>query len=150
MRGIAQHTTSANIRNYCLTRALELEGSIDLSRFRGHRFHYDDVLQAAPTRFVPVLRVLLDPAKADDLEDELTWHFSTGERIGMRIRGQVAVPTQGEQTDLVMTLSPETWAGLLSGKLTFSAAEDEGIISVVGDLQRVKRFLASFDLPSFV
>ncbi len=149
MRGIAQHTTSANIRNHCLTRALELEGSIDLSRFRSHRFRYEEVLQTPPTRFVPVLRVLLDPAKADDLDDELTWHFSTGERIGLRIRGQVAIPTNGDATDLVITLSPETWAALLAGKTTFSTAEEDGIISTTGDLNRIKRFLSSFDLPSF-
>lgn len=150
MRGIARHTTSANIRNHCLTRALELEGAIDLDRFRSHRFRYEEVLHAPPTRFVPVLRVLLDPERAGDLEDELTWHFSTGERSGLRIRGQVAVPTGGGANDLVITLSPETWAALLSGKTTFSAAEDDGIISTTGDLNRIKRFLASFDHPSFI
>ena len=150
MRGIAQHTTSANIRNHCLTRALELEGTIDLNRFRSHRFRYDEVLHAPPTRFVPILRVLLVPDQAGDLEDELTWHFSTGERIGLRIRGQVAVPTEGNAGDLVITLSPETWAALLSGKTTFSTAEDDGVISTTGDLARIKRFLASFDHPSFI
>jgi alkyl sulfatase BDS1-like metallo-beta-lactamase superfamily hydrolase len=149
MRGIARHTTSANIRNHCLTRALELEGTLDLSRFRVHRFRYDEVLSAPPTRFIPVLRVLLDPDQSGDLEEELTWHFSTGERAGLRIRGPVAIPTDGSVSELVITLSPETWAAWLSGKTTFSAAEAEGIISTSGDLQRIKRFLASFDHPAF-
>ena len=149
MRGIAQHTTSANIRNYCLTRALELEGSLDLSRFRMHRFHYEDVLNAPPTRFIAVLRVLLDPERAGDLEEELAWHFSTGERAGLRIRGPVAIPTDGAASELVVTLSPETWAAWLSGKTSFNTAENEGIISTTGDLERIKRFLACFDHPSF-
>jgi alkyl sulfatase BDS1-like metallo-beta-lactamase superfamily hydrolase len=38
LRGVAYATPSANVRNWCLTRALELEGSLDLSRFRRHRF----------------------------------------------------------------------------------------------------------------
>lgn len=150
MRAIAHHTTAANIRNFCLTRALELEGSIDLNRFRGHRLRYEEVLSAPPTRFIPILRVMLNPHLAGDLEEELTWHFSTGERTGLRIRGQVAVPTKGSCSDLVITLSPETWAALLAGKITFSAAEEDGIISTTGDLARIKRFLASFDHPSFV
>ena len=152
LRGFAQHTTSANIRNYCLTRALELEGSIDLERFRAHRFRYDEVLSAAPPRFVAVMRVLLVPEQAADLEAELIWQFSTGERAGLKIRNQVAIPTTGasSQNDnaLVITLSPETWARLLSAKLTFSAAEAEGIVSTSGDLAQIKRFLASFDHPT--
>ena len=38
LRTIAQRTTAANIRNWCLTRALELDGQLDVSRFRRHRF----------------------------------------------------------------------------------------------------------------
>ena len=60
------------------------------------------------------------------------------------------IPTDGTADDLVITLSPETWAELLAGKTTFSTAEDDGVISTSGDLTRIKRFLASFDHPSFI
>ena len=38
LRAIAYRTSSTNVRNWCLTRALERDGSIDLGRFRTHRF----------------------------------------------------------------------------------------------------------------
>ena len=38
LRTAAQHTTSSNIRNWCITRALQLEGDIDEVRLNTHRF----------------------------------------------------------------------------------------------------------------
>ena len=148
MRNIAQRTTSANVRNWCLTRALELEGQIDLQRFRGHRFRFEEVSHAPPERFVPVLRVLLDPGKAQGLEDELAWHFSTGQRLGLKIRNQVAIPTNGEQASNSITLSPETWAKLLANRLSFTAACDEGLVSTLGDEAQIQQFLGCFDVPA--
>ena len=82
LRHFARQTPAANVRNWCLTRALLLEGSIDLSRFLTHRFRYQEVMAAPPDRFVPVLRVLLDPERAAGIDDELGWHFSGGEAGG--------------------------------------------------------------------
>ena len=43
LRAIGQRTTSSNVRSWCHTRALELEGVLDLSRHRTHRFADDRV-----------------------------------------------------------------------------------------------------------
>ena len=64
LRDVGQRTTSANIRNWCVTRAMELDGLIDLTRFRQHRFGYSEVMAGEPAAFVKLLRVLLDPDKA--------------------------------------------------------------------------------------
>jgi alkyl sulfatase BDS1-like metallo-beta-lactamase superfamily hydrolase len=145
MRHFAEHTPSANVRNYCLTRALALEGRVDLSRFLVHRFRYAEVLAAPPERFIPVLRVLLDPERARDVEDELAWHFVAGIRTGLRIRGQVAVPTDGSQASLALGLSHETWAAVLGGRTTLAEAETEGLVSLDGDRKRIAAFLGAFD-----
>jgi alkyl sulfatase BDS1-like metallo-beta-lactamase superfamily hydrolase len=147
MRHFAYHTPSANVRNWCLTRALELEGRIDLSRFVGHRFRRGDVLAAPPDRFVPVLRVLLDPARAEGVDDEMAWRFAGGERTGLKIRGQVAIPTDGADAPLVMNLSHETWAEILSGRTTVWEAEEKSLVSLQGDRARVRSFLGAFDHP---
>ncbi len=147
MRHFAYHTPSANVRNWCLTRALMLEGTIDLSRFLAHRFRYQEVLAAPPERFVPVLRVLLDPERARGVDDELAWNFAGGEKVGLRIRGQVAIPTDGVQATLEMNLSHETWAAILGGRMSVSEAFEAGVLSLQGDQQRISAFLAAFDHP---
>jgi len=150
LRLLAQQTTSANVRNWCLTRALDLEGKVDLSRFCQHRFRLEEVLHAAPTRFIAVLRVLLDPDKALGIADEMAWHFATGERAGLAIRGQVAVPTDGSAANLGVGMSHETWAQILAGRTTLAAAEAQGLVSISGERQQVFRFFAAFDHASFV
>ena len=149
LRLFAQHTTSANVRNWCLTQALSLEGSVDLARFCKHRFRLDEVLNAPPTRFIPVLRVLLDPQRALGCEDEMAWHFATGERAGLALRGQVAIPTDGSAANLGVGMSHETWARILAGRTTLAAAEEEGVVSLIGERDRVYRFFSAFDHPSF-
>lgn len=148
LRHFARHTPSANVRNWCLTRALNLEGRIDLSRFLTHRFRRDEVLAAPPEGFVPVLRVLLDPARSAGIDDELAWCFAGGRRAGLRIRGQVAIPTDGREAELSLHLSHETWAEILSGRLTLPEAESKHLVSCQGDSARIAHFLDAFDHPA--
>ena len=146
LRGVGQHSTSANVRNWCITRALELEGAVDLERFRQHRFGYREVLAAPATAFVPVLRVLLDPDRASGIDMELGIAFDSGEQAGLRIRGQVAIPTTGDGADATMRLDHDCWAKLLSRQITPAQAVDEKLIAVEGDADTVKEFLAAFDV----
>ena len=145
LRRIAQHSPSANIRNWCLTRALELQGTIDLSRHRTHRFSYAQVLNAHPTEFVPTLRVILVPSLVAGMETEIAWQFSGGEKVGLSIRNAVAVPTDGQQAQHCLVLSHETWAAVLSNRTTVSACIEQGTISVQGDEVQILKALAGFD-----
>jgi len=142
---IAQHTPAANARNWCLTRALELRGTIDLTRYRQHRLHKGSILSADPTRFVAVLRVMLDPHSAQGVDCHLAWHFSNGARAGLHVRRGVAVPTDGQGADIIMGLSHETWADVASGAITLSAAIYQGILSLDGPEPAWRRFFAAFD-----
>jgi len=147
LRGVAQRTTSANARSWCLTRALELEGALDLARYRQHSFGYREVLASAPTAFIPVLRVLLDPERARGLAREIRWQFDTGETAGLKIRGQVAIPTDGRDADATLSLSHETWARVLSGRKLLRSAIDEGLAGISGSHEDVLEFFGAFDLP---
>lgn len=149
LRHVGQQTISANIRNWTLTRALHLEGQVNLDRLEIHRFGEKQVLANTPTRFVPTLKVLLDPDQAKDLQVEVCWRFSGGESAGLRIRNQVAVPTLGIDADINLGLSHETWARILSGKVNLWDAIDEGIVSVEGNSAELQRFCLAFELPSF-
>jgi len=145
LRTIATRTTSANLRNWCLTRALELQGKLDLRRFRTHRFRAADVLASPPATFVPVLGVLLDPERAAGVEDEVRWEFADGARTGLRIRGMVAVPTDGSGASLAIALDLATWARLLEGKVSMSGAIADGSVRVTGDPERLRAFFGCFD-----
>jgi len=103
---------------------------------------------ATPDRFISILRVLLDPAKARDYEGELAWHFVGGKTAGLKIRRGVALATTGAQATLHMTLSHETWAEILSGNQALWSAEDEGLVSISGEANRIRAFWQCFDLPS--
>jgi alkyl sulfatase BDS1-like metallo-beta-lactamase superfamily hydrolase len=149
LRRVAYRTPAANLRNWCLTRARELEGRLDLARFRRHRFRAEDVLGAPAGAFVATLRVLLDPETAEGVDDELAWHFDDGTVAGLALRGQVAVPTDGRAATLAIRLSLATWAALLSGRQTLADAIASGSVQVDGDARRVVRMLACFDVPAF-
>lgn len=147
LRAVARRTTAANIRNWCLTRARELDGTVDLSGFRRTRFGRATVLTAPPEAFVHGLRVLLDPARAADLDEEVAWRFVDGSTVGLRVRHGVAVPTDGSAAALAIELDPTTWASVLAGDETVGGAIDAGSIEVVGNRERVERFFACFELP---
>ena len=149
IRTIGQRTTAANIRNWCLTRARELEGSLDLDRLRTHVFGRAAVLAAAPATTVHALRVLLDPEAASDLDDHLRWHFSDDATAGLHVRNQVAVPTDGADADLEISLDLETWAEICSGRTPLQTALDDGRVTSSGDRSRIDRIASCFDHPSF-
>ena len=147
LRTVAQKTTAANIRNWCLTYALELEGLLNLERHRKHRFSRSVVMANPPSSTVHALRVLLDPNLAIDYEQELRWEFENGETTGVLIRNQVAIPTDGKDAHLVIRLSIETWADLLSGTLSLSDSLISKI-STSNTSEEITKFLSHFDLPS--
>ncbi len=145
LRAIARQTPSANLRNWCLTKALALEGDIDLSHHYTHRFSYRAVANSPPGRFIPTLRVLVDPARAEGMDKELAWHFPEGVRHGLHVRNSVAVPTDGTDASLSLMLSTETWAEILANKTTLSACLEAGIISVEGEESEILAFFQVFE-----
>ncbi len=145
LRTVAQRTTSANLRNHCLTRARELDGDLDLSRFRTHRFSRGEVLANPAELYVHTLRVLLDPTRADGIDDHLRFEFADGTTTGLRFRRCVAVPTDGAGAEVAIALDIEAWADLLSNRTTLGEAIEAGRVTVTGDRARVVAILGCFD-----
>jgi len=153
LRSISQRTTAANLRNWCLTRARELEGLLDLTRFRVHRISRDQVLGNSPASSVHTLRVLLDPARAAGVDCTLRWTFAGQGEAGLHIRNAVAAPTDGtfadgREADFTLSMSLETWAQMASGKLTLSDAANSGAVTVRGAIDALRKVLACFDHPT--
>ena len=148
LRKIAQRTTSANVRNWCLTRALEREGEIDLSRHRIHRFSEHVVRNNPASSSVHALKVLLVPELAEGYNVEMRWEFSNGESTGLCIRNQVAVPTNGENANIRINLAHETWAKILARKISISEAHSSDLLSTDTSLRKVLAFFEMFDHTS--
>lgn len=148
LRTIGQRTPSANIRNWCLTRALELDGLLDLRRFRTHRISTGAALASQPEDTVKALRVVYDVSTRMPGVSELIWKFEEGARIGLKQRNGVAISTDGSSDAPTISLSHHTWALLLGGKLKLSESIESGAI-VASDPDFARSFLASFDIAGF-
>ncbi len=147
LRGVARSTTSANVRNWCLTRALELDGSVSLDRFRGHRFRAADVLANPLASSVATLKVLLNPQTAVGLNAQVSIQFDDGTATGLLIRNQVAIPTSGEGAGCRLTIDGADWAQVLAGKIRLAQLLDDGKASVVNRRQ-LAAVLSCFDLET--
>jgi alkyl sulfatase BDS1-like metallo-beta-lactamase superfamily hydrolase len=149
LRAFAQRTTAANIRNWCLTRARELDGQLDLGRYRVHRIAAGAVRSNPPEMSVHGLRVLLRPEAAVGRHEELRWDFGDGQSVGLRLRDGVAVPTNGADADLAIALDLADWASIVGGKVDLSEALGSGRVTVtVGSSSAVSTFFACFDHPT--
>ena len=148
LRGAAYNTTSANVRNWCVTRALELDGSSNLQRFRTHRFQKRELARRPATESLGLLRVLLVPERAGERHQTLTLSFTDGGAAALTIRHGVAVPAVGEalpETALTASISSENWFEIMGGKLALSEAMAEGVLET-SHAEGLKAFFACFDL----
>tara|TARA_B100000427_G_C15182743_1_gene452366 strand:- start:68 stop:595 length:528 start_codon:yes stop_codon:yes gene_type:complete len=145
LRLIAQKTAASNIRNWCLTHAQELEGKIDLSRHRKHRFPRSVVLTNPPETTVHALRVLVNPEVTNSYEGEMRWEFDQGEKTGLKIRNNVAIPTGGEEANLAINLSLTDWAAILSGAINLSDALEAGLLRSDATNVEISTFFSNFD-----
>ncbi len=147
LRGVAYSTSAANIRNWCITRALELDESLNLSRFRKHRFNKRELSRRTTMDSLKLLRVLLIPENADGYAQTLQFNFSDDERLFYSIRNSVAVIDKNLEASLFINLSSDTWYDLLSTKKTLSEAEEESLVET-SNSEELRKFFACFDLES--
>ena len=148
LRTIAQRTMSANVRNWCLTRALELDGQIDFSRHRGFRAGRSQVLANEPATFVHGLKTTLIPELAADVDCHIAFVMGNS-RSGLHVRRGVAIPTDGTAAEHTVTISHEHWADVISGRLTFADALDSGAATDRAATHLLlSAALACFEVPS--
>ena len=144
LRTVARRTTSANVRNWCLTRARHLDGTMSTDRFRRHRVTPDHAATAPASDLVHVLRVTLDPGRCAGADRHLAVVFPDG-TAGLHVRHGVAVPTDGIGADETLTIERAEWAALFNGRRTIDEmlASDDASSS---DDEAVAEFWSWFDL----
>lgn len=144
LRGVGYNTASANLRNWCLTRALELDGSLDLSRFRTHRYRAQEAA-ANPARTLETLRVLLDPVKAVGLHDAIRFDIDDV-RATLVIRNGVAIPVPDGNAELGIRVTREDFGAWLAGKADYASLRASGRLVIEGESARIERLLSCFDI----
>jgi alkyl sulfatase BDS1-like metallo-beta-lactamase superfamily hydrolase len=148
LRLIAQRTTAANIRNWCLARARHLDETFDLTRFNRHRVSKKQVIASPVGNSLSALRVLLIPERATRIETHIAFNFSGHKMSGLHIRNCVAVPTNGVGAEIAVNCTPEIWADIISGDLKLSVAVETNALTVTGDKYRALEALQVFDVEN--
>ncbi|MBM3675374.1 MAG: MBL fold metallo-hydrolase [Actinobacteria bacterium] len=148
LRVAARRTTAANIRNWCLTRARDVEGTGDLSLMRAHRFNREQVLDWPATTAVHMLRVLVDPRLLSGVNLHLCVELDE-DRAGLHFRNAIACPTDGAGAEATLHTKHATWAELLDGTLALGDAIGDARVTIDGDVAAVRAALRCIDLPAF-
>lgn len=148
LRLIAQRTTAANIRNWCLARARHLDGTFDLTRFNRHRVSKKQVIASPAGSSLNALRVLLVPERATRIKTHIAFNFTGHKKSGLHIRNCVAVPTDGVGAEIAINCTPEIWADIISGDLKLSVAVDTNALTVTGDKYQALEALQVFDIDN--
>jgi alkyl sulfatase BDS1-like metallo-beta-lactamase superfamily hydrolase len=149
LRTVAERTSAANIRNWCLAHARDLDGSAPMDRFRVHRFTSRQLEGATAASIVPTLRVLLDPDRAEGIDHHLAFAVEGEATAGLHVRNGVAVPTDGAGAQSTISLDRATFVGLLTGRVQWADARAAGSVAVAGDAPAVDRVVACFEVPGF-
>ena len=149
LRGIAYSTSAANIRNWCITRALELDQSLNLSRFRSHRFNKRELQRRKASNSLKLLRVLLVPELASEINMNINISFDDGEAVTYSIRNSIALLSKHKNSDISISLSKDSWFDVLCGKKTLSELMLEKTTDTNHE-KEIKKFFACFDLPSLM
>lgn len=139
LRAIGYRSPAANIRNWCLTRARDLDGSAPLDRHRVHRLR-PGAVAADPGAALRTMRVLLDPARAAGLDHHIAVEVDGVSIGGLHVRNEVACPTDGSAATTTLRTSRRGWADLAAGKRTLAeliAADEAEVDGEIDELSAV-------------
>jgi alkyl sulfatase BDS1-like metallo-beta-lactamase superfamily hydrolase len=147
LRVIASRTPSANIRNWCITRARHLDGSGDLSVMYQHRFNARATGSLSHRELLNTLRVVVNPERARGVDAQIAVVID-GEQIPLHIRNCVAV-IDGDEPKATITMSRETLNRLVSNKLGLTVGLESGDVRITGDHDLALAALRVYDVDGF-
>jgi alkyl sulfatase BDS1-like metallo-beta-lactamase superfamily hydrolase len=149
LRMVAQRTSAANIRNWCITRARVLDGTANVARLKNVHLRKPTLLSAGFEKAVHILRVLLVPERVGETNIRLRFVLD-GNVTGLHVRNYVAVPYSGENADATLTTSLDVWTNVLSGATTLGAALADGSMTIAGNADGAQAALQCFDVKGLI
>jgi alkyl sulfatase BDS1-like metallo-beta-lactamase superfamily hydrolase len=145
LRAVARSLTAATGRNYCLTQALETEGTLHIGRVTVHN---PEIVQSIALEGIfEAMRVSLDPEKCGDADQVVGFRFpDTGEAFTVHVRHGVAdvQPGLSGEADNTVTVDSTVWKQIAAGLRSPTAAFAAGQVTVDGGTLDLVRFLRWF------
>jgi alkyl sulfatase BDS1-like metallo-beta-lactamase superfamily hydrolase len=145
LRTLGERQIAATARNYYLTRALELEGTL----FIGEQEIRDrDLVHSIPlTAIFNSMAVNLNAEKSADVERVVGFRFpDTGDVFTVHVRRGVAEiqPRLPENPDNTVTVNSLVWKEIVAGMRNPALALVKGDVSIEGGTFELVKFLALF------
>ncbi|MBN2179137.1 MAG: MBL fold metallo-hydrolase [Deltaproteobacteria bacterium] len=145
LRTLGERQIAATARNYYLTRALELEGTL----FIGEQEIRDrDLVHSIPlTAIFNSMAVNLNAEKSADVERVVGFRFpDTGDTFTVHVRRGVAEiqPRLPENPDNTVTVNSLVWKEIVAGMRNPALALVKGDVSIEGGTFELVKFLALF------
>jgi len=148
LRVIAERTPAANIRNWAITRARHLDGSMPMDRFMRHTFS-SGVLRTTPSaELIATLRVLIEPSAIEGMNHHIAFRIDDAV-CGLHVRNGVAVPTTGANPDSTVVMSEKTLHAMLKGSALWSDLVGDGSVSITGDVGTIDKFRKALENKGF-
>ncbi len=148
LRELAYRESNINWRNWYLTSAQELDGTLDRSR-KVNLNAPDIIATYSEGQLVAAMRFNLNAEKTAD--DHYTVAFDFGHAAhAIEIRRSVAEFHENFEgkADATIKLTKELFLGVITGQVDFAEATKNGLITVEGDAALVPLYFASFDKPT--
>jgi alkyl sulfatase BDS1-like metallo-beta-lactamase superfamily hydrolase len=148
LRVIAERTPAANIRNWAITRARHLDGSMPMGRFMRHTFS-SGVLRTTPSaELIATLRVLIEPSAIEGMNHHIAFRIDDAV-CGLHVRNGVAVPTTGDNSNSTVVMSEKTLHAMLKGSALWSDLVGDGSVSITGDVGAIDKFRKAIENKGF-
>ena len=111
-----------------------------------------EVIAGSPETFVDYFRVRIDPRKSEDTDKVVEFVFldEGNHSVALHVRRGIAefVPVPAEylqDSDYVLKMNSETWAGLYLSADSLGDAIDSGAVQLSGDKQEIVEIFDMFD-----
>ena len=151
LRQLAYKTANSNWRNWYITSARELDGTMNKMVAAGtmSSLAAPEIMQQLPlSKFFEAMTVRLDPVKSADAHATVAFQITdTSETYAVEVRRGVAQVHEGlpAKVDATLSISLATMQKLISRQLTLVSALQSGEVKIQGNMALLTRFYGFFD-----
>jgi len=154
LRQLAYKTENTNWRNWYITSARELDGSLNKVAAAAvmSSLAAPDILKALPiSKFFESMTVRLDPVKSADAQVTMAFRFTdTGKTYAVEVRRGIAQvhETMPPKVDATLILTTPNLHRVMARQTTFAQMIQMGEIKAEGNVATLARFNSFFDAPA--
>jgi alkyl sulfatase BDS1-like metallo-beta-lactamase superfamily hydrolase len=149
LRQMAYRTTGSIARAFLMTEALALEGKVTYPKLIPPA---PVIIAGSPETFVDFFRVRIDPKKSENTDKVIEFVFTDKGNLAIALhvrRGVVEyIPVPADyfrESDFVLKLDSETWAGLYLSAISLGDAIGSGKVTLTGNKKEMKGIFDMFD-----